>query len=259
MNFETIKLEKSGKIGTIYLNRPKVLNAINDVMLKEVIQGVDHCEEDRDVRVILVKSLCDKGFSSGIDVDYVKDLDPFGIRDVGRLLHQCFGRLRKADKIIMAVSDGLCLGAGLELAISCDLMVGTTRSKYGLPNINVGIPAIVEAAILIQAVGVFHTRELCYTGQFWDAATAFQRGLLNRVVDPKDLDKTVFELADRIATKSPRALSTQKEIIYKWMTTDLESAIDYSINTVCLNWTSRDQKEGMNAFVDKRKASFTGD
>ncbi len=256
---KTIKLEKQGRIGTIYLNRPEVLNAINDVLLNEVIEAVDEFEADREVRVVLLKSLCDRGFSAGIDVDYVKDLTPFQIRDVGRLLHKCFGHVRRADKIYIACSDGLCLGAGLELAISCDLMVASTRSKFGLPNINVGIPAIVEAAVLMQTVGVFHTREMCYTGEFWDAERAYERGLLNRMVPHEELDETAMKLAEHIAKKSPKALSTQKEIIFKWMTTDLESAIDYSINTVCLNWTSRDQKEGMGAFVEKRNAEFKGE
>lgn len=266
MGYETIKVERiplktssAVNVGIIYLNRPQVLNAINDVMLNEIITAVDELEADPAVRVVLLKSLCEKGFSGGIDVDYVKDLSPFDIREVGRLLHKCFGHVRRADKIYIAVSDGLCLGAGLELALSCDFMVASDRSKFGLPNINVGIPAIVEAAILIQAIGVFHTRELCYTGKFWDAQTAYQRGMLNRMVPVDKLDETVMDLASLVSTKSPKALSTQKEIIFKWMTTDMESAIDYSINTVCLNWTSRDQKEGMNAFVEKRKATFKGE
>lgn len=258
MNFKTIKTEKKKNLGYIFLNRPTVLNAINEVLLNEVIEAVDMFEADQEVRVLIVKSLCEKAFSSGIDVEYVKDISPFGIRDVGRLLHKCFGRLRQCDKPIIACIDGLCLGAGLELAISCDLLVASNRSKFGLPNINVGIPAIVEAAVLVQAVGIFHTREMCYTGKFWNAEKAYERGLLNRIEAPENLDSSLMELAETIASKSPHALSTQKEIIYKWMTTDLESAIDYSINTVCLNWTTRDQKEGMSAFVDKRKASFTG-
>lgn len=258
-DYRTIVVETPEPYGTILLNRPDRLNAINDVMLNEIIQAVDELEANPAVRVLIVRSNSEKSFSSGIDVDYVRDLSPFGCRDVGRLLHKCFGRLRRADKPVIACIDGLCLGAGLELAISCDLLVATTRSKFGLPNINVGIPAIVEAAILVQAVGIFHTREMCYTGEFWDAAKAHERGLLNRLCAPEDLERVLHELAGRIASRAPHALSTQKEIIFKWMTTDMESAIDYSINTVCLNWTSRDQKEGMGAFLEKRPARFKGE
>lgn len=259
MTFRTIKYKKDRKLGTITLNRPEVLNALNGEMLEEIRDAVLDLAGDKDVVVGVLNSSCERAFSSGIDVAYVKDMDSWGARGMGRLLHETFGTCRFIGKPIIASIHGLCLGAGLELALSCDILIASEDAKFGLPNINVGIPAIVEAAILPAAIGIFGTKELCYTGEFWDVKRADKFNLLNSIVPRDELEKETLKWAEKIASKSPRALETQKDIINKWMTTDLETAIDFSVNTVGLNWATRDQKEGMGAFVEKRKARFKGE
>lgn len=259
MDYKTIKLEKSGARARITLNRPEVLNAINVTLLDELESAFTELGQDHAVRVIVLDSACERAFSAGIDVAYVKDLTPLHARDVGRRLHEVFYLARTLSTPIIAVIDGLCLGAGLELALSSDIMLSSDVSEFGLPNINVGIPAIVEAAILPAAVGIQGARELCYTGWNWDAQKALARGLVNTVVTRDDLPAEVERWADCIASKSPWALGTQKEIIHQWMVTDLEAAIEFSINTVTLNWLTKDQKEGMGAFIEKRKAEFSGE
>lgn len=258
MRFETIGVRRKGRVLNITLARPEVLNAFNGVLLREVRQALEQAAADREVRVVRVDSCCEKAFSAGIDVAYVKDLDGFGTREVGRELHRTFLALRTTERPIVAVIDGLCLGAGLEFALSCDFMIASRRSRFGLPNILRGIPAIVEAAILPMAVGVQGARELAYLGEFWDAEKAVRRGLVQWVFEPAELAAEADALCAKLADKSPVALGTQKEIIHKWMTADLESAIDFSINTVVLNWLTRDQKEGMGSFLDKRPARFEG-
>jgi len=259
MTFRTIKYKKDRKLGTITLNRPEVLNALSGEMLEEIRDAVLDLAGDKDVVVGVLNSSCERAFSSGIDVAYVKDMDSWGARGMGRLLHETFGTCRFIGKPIIASIHGLCLGAGLELALSCDILIASEDARFGLPNINVGIPAIVEAAILPAAIGIFGTKELCYTGEFWDVKRADKFNLLNSIVPRDELEKETLKWAEKIASKSPRALETQKDIINKWMTTDLETAIDFSVNTVGLNWATRDQKEGMGAFVEKRKARFKGE
>lgn len=259
MAYETINYRKEKRLAFITLDRPKVLNALNGRMLEEIKDAVRDLAADPEVRVGVLDSACDRGFSSGIDVAYVKDMDSWGARGMGLLLHETFGACRFISKPLVASIHGLCLGAGLELALSCDILIAADDARFGLPNINVGIPAIVEAAILPAAVGIFATKELCFTGEFWDVRRADKFNLLNAVVPRADLEEETRRWADKIASKSPRALETQKDIINKWMTTDLETAIDFSINTVGLNWATRDQKEGMGAFVEKRDARFTGE
>lgn len=259
MKFETITCKQEGRVLRMTLNRPEVLNAFNDVMLREVREALDAGYADDSVGVFLVDSNCEKAFSAGIDVGYVKDMDGWGTRGVGRELHKTFLALRTVEKPVVCQIDGLCLGAGLEFALSCDFMIASDRSRFGLPNILRGIPAIVEAAILPIAIGIQGTRELAYLGEFWDAEKAERRGLVQTVTSSGDLAAEVDALCAKLAEKSPQALATQKEIIHKWMTTDLESAIDFSINTVVLNWLTKDQKEGMSAFLEKRDATFKGE
>jgi len=259
MAYQKIILKKEGKVATITLNRPEVLNALDGPMLEEIVEAIGDIETDMNSWVVVFNSSCEKAFSSGTDVKYVKDYDPWAGRSIGKLLHRTFGAIRKLEKPVIAAIDGLCLGAGLELAISCDILVATDRSRFGLPNINVGIPAIVEAAILLPAIGLFGTKELCFTGKNWDAQRAQKFNLLNSVVPPEELKEEVKRWTELLSSKTPRGMATQKDIINKWMTTDLETAIDYSIQTVILNFLTRDQKEGMGAFLEKRKAKFTGE
>lgn len=258
MTLETITYEKQGSRGVITLSRPEALNAISWQVLDELEATLKECAKDNDIRVILLKAAGGKSFCSGIDVECVKDLGPFGAKEIGSRLHDVFYLCRTLSKVILVAVDGLCLGAGLELAVSCDMIVATEKSKFGLPNINVGIPAIVEAAVLPQAIGIMHTRELCFSGLNWDAQKALSRGLINEVCTNKDFESVVEKWLARLETRSPMAMLTQKEIIHQWMTTDIEAAIDFSINTVALNWMTKDQKEGMGAFLDKRKAEFPG-
>lgn len=255
----TITVSKEDAIYRLTLNRPEVLNALNGVMLAEIRDALAEAAADPQARVVLIDSASDRAFSAGIDVAYVKDLTGPEVREVGRELHRTFLACRTTEMPIVCAIGGLCLGAGLELAISCDFMIATDRSSFGLPNIDRGIPAIVEAAILPMAVGLQGAREMAYTGEFWDAAKAEKRGLLHAVVPPGELASEVDGWVSRLAAKPPAALATQKEIIHKWMTTDLEAAIDHSINTVVLNWLTRDQKEGMGSFLEKREPEFEGD
>jgi len=259
MSYQTILFRPQPPLATITLNRPDVLNAIDGKMLQELQDAIQRIEREKALRVVVINSACEKAFSSGIDVAYVKDIDVWGGRRVAQALHKTFAAVRSLEKPVIAAIDGLCLGAGLELAVSCDILIATERSKFGLPNINIGIPAIVEAAILPHALSIFAVKEMCFTGEFWDAQKAERKGLLNALVPPEKLKDEVQRWADKLAEKSPLALATQKDIINKWMTTDLETAIDFSINTVTMHWSTRDQKEGMSAFLEKRKAKFMGE
>lgn len=258
MSFETIRLTHSDSIARLTLARPAVLNAINRKMLTELGEALAQIKESV-ARVVVVAGEGERAFSAGIDVGDVKDLSVWGARRIGQVLHQTFSAFRTFERPVIAQIDGLCLGAGLELAISCDLLIASDRSQFGLPNIKRGIPAIVEAAILPQAIGIVNTRELAFTGRNWDAAKAERRGLVNAVVPAAELAAEVNRWAEELAAFSPYALAAQKDIIHKWMTTDLEAAIDFSINTVGLNWATRDQKEGMESFLEKRGADFRGE
>ncbi len=256
--YETLDCRRDGPVLRVTLDRADVLNAIDGRMLRELRHTLADAERDPQVRVVCIDGAGDRAFSAGIDVAWVKNMGGLEARDAGRELHRTFYALRTIEKPVVTAIDGLCLGAGLELALSCDFMVATPRSRFGLPNIHRGIPAIVEAAILPRAIGIQGAREMAYTGEFWPADRAERRGLLTAVHPQESFEDEVDALCQRLATRSATAMATQKEIIHQWMTTDLEAAIEFSINTVMINFMSRDQKEGMAAFLDKRDAKFGG-
>lgn len=254
---KTIITQKDPPVGRIFLNRPEKLNAINMDLLVEVEETLKEFQKDDEIKVIVIKSTTDKAFSAGTDIDFVSlPSEVWKQREIPKQLHKTFLACRTCERPIICAVDGYCLGAGLELAISCDFIIATNRSKFGLPNIKVGIPAIVEAAILVQAIGIMGARELALTGKFWDAEKAERRGLVNAVVPPEELDNEVQRWVDTLTRYSNTVFATQKDIIHKWMTTDLDTAIDYSINTVLINFTTFDTREGMAAFLEKRKAEF---
>lgn len=258
MTYTRILYETTDRVATITLNRPQVHNALDWQMLEEIDDAAKRVAKDEEVMVLVVTGSGARAFCSGIDVGLVHDQDMLQARAIGRRIHDTDAALRFLDKPVIAKVRGLCLGAGLELAVSCDLIIAAADARFGLPHMRIGIPAIVEAGILPQAIGIFRTKELCFTADFWDAKKAEQVGLVNRVVPVAELDQAVHELAAKLCRWSPLAMAIQKDIINQWMTTDLESAIDFSINSVAINFASEDQKEGMAAFLEKRQPVFKG-
>ncbi|MFO1189873.1 MAG: enoyl-CoA hydratase/isomerase family protein [Alphaproteobacteria bacterium] len=258
MDYRDIMYSKRDHVGTITLNRPQFLNAMTTRMLEEIEDAINTIERDRDVIVAVITGAGEKAFCAGIDLEETVSLDGMGARASGKRIHRTDKAVRQLEKPVIAKVRGLCLGAGLELAISCDMIIGTETSRYGLPHMRIGIASIVEAAILPQAIGIFRAKELCFSADYWDGKKAESVGLINRAVPEAELDKAVDELAQKLCGWSPVAMGVQKTIINQWMDTDLQAAIDHSINSTAIVFDSKDQKEGMAAFLEKRKPVFKG-
>jgi enoyl-CoA hydratase len=223
MSYERIFFKKRERVATIVLNRPQALNALDWQMLEEVEDAVRRVAKDEEVIVLIVTGVGERAFCSGIDVGAIRNLDMRGARAIGRRIHDTYAALRLLEKPVIAKVRGLCLGVGLELAVCCDLIIAAEEARFGFPHLRIGIPSIVEVGILPQVIGIFRTKELCFTADYWDARKAEQVGLVNRVVPAVELDQTVDELAAQLCQWSPLAMAIQKDIINKWMTTDLET------------------------------------
>lgn len=258
MSYQDILYEKKDRVATITLNRPQAHNALTILMLEEIEHALGVIEKDDDVIAVVITGAGEKAFCAGIDLEETVNQDGMGARASGKRIHRTDKAVRMLDKPVIAKVRGLCLGAGLELAVSCDMIIGTEGSRYGLPHMRIGIASIVEAGILPQAIGIFRTKELCFTADFWDGKKAETVGLINHAVSEADLDAEVDKLAQKLCGWSPVAMAIQKNIINQWMDTDLQSAIDYSINSISIVFNSEDQKEGMAAFLEKRKPVFKG-
>ncbi|MBI2060761.1 MAG: enoyl-CoA hydratase/isomerase family protein [Nitrospirae bacterium] len=257
MAYEKITLSIEPPKATIAMNDPAVMNAHSTPMLMEIQDAVRKIEADERVIVGVIEG-AGGHFCAGINLNETHDMTALEGRKLARLLHETFSLVRTTDKLYIAKIRGNCLGAGLELAVSCDLLIGTETSKYGFPHMKIGIPSIVEAGIVPQMIGITRARELYYLAKSWDGKRAHEEGLINRVVPDRDLDAAADEWVETLSGYSPVAMAVQKDICHKWMTADLETAIDFSINSVCISFTSEDQKEGMRAFLEKRKPVFKG-
>jgi enoyl-CoA hydratase/carnithine racemase len=258
MDYQDIDYRKAGRSAIVTLNRPHAHNALTTRMLEELEHALAVIGKDDEVLAVVITGAGTKAFCAGIDLEETVAQDGLGARASGRRIHRTNKAVRMLDKPVIAKVRGLCLGAGLELAVSCDLIIGTEDSSYGLPHMRIGIASIVEAGILPQAIGIFRTKELCFTADFWDGRKAEQVGLINRAVAAADLDRVVDELVAKLCGWSPVAMAVQKNIINQWMDTDLQAAIEHSINSIAIVFDSEDQKEGMAAFLEKRKPVFKG-
>jgi len=258
MDYQDIEFRKEGRAAIVTLNRPQAHNALTTRMLEELEHVLNVIGKDDEVIAVVITGAGTKAFCAGIDLEETVSQDGLGARASGRRIHRTNKAVRMLDKPVIAKVRGLCLGAGLELAVSCDMIIGTEDSRYGLPHMRIGIASIVEAGILPQAIGIFRTKELCFTADFWDGRKAEQVGLINRAVAEPDLDRVVDELIAKLCGWSPVAMAVQKNIINQWMDTDLQAAIEHSINSIAIVFDSDDQKEGMAAFLEKRKPVFKG-
>lgn len=256
--FQNILLQKERGIAIVTLNRPEKLNLLTIEMISELGAAIKQLKGDEEIGVVLIMGAAGGVFSAGVDVKEMRELRVSTARAFIRRLHDVLYSIRKLDKPVIAAISGYCLGGGLELALACDLRIAADNAQMGLPEIKVGVPSVIEAALLVGLIGIGKTKELVLTGDSIDASEAERIGLVNKVVPRGELKSAAVALAEKILSNSPLAVKVQKEVANKWMSTDLETAIEDSINSFALCFGSEEPKEAMTAFLEKRKPRFKG-
>ena len=256
MKFATILVEKEPGIAAITLNRPQRLNILDDQMITEIIKAVHGLEGDDSIGVVIITGAGERAFSAGVDIKLMREFDVPRAREFIQQVHEMCKSVRQLSKIAIAAINGVCFGASFELALSCDIRIASENAQLGLPEIKVGIPSVIESVLLTRMIGIGKTKELVLTGDSIDAHEAQRLGLVNKVVPLVQLSSAVREMATKILSYSPAAVRVQKDITNKWLTLDLEAAIDYSINALSLCFAIGDPREAMNAFLEKREPSF---
>jgi len=252
--------EKEENIATITINRPDKRNALNKESREELIQILEDVRLDKNIRVLILAGAGEKAFISGSDINELKELSPLQMQEfmatIGQQLYTDFENL---DIPLIAKINGFCLGAGLELAMCCDLRIASENAKLGQPELNLGIlPGGGGTQRLPRLVGVGKAKELIYTGDLIDAKEAERIGLVNKVVPLDKLDEATKELADKITAKSPITIKLAKKAINKGMQAPLDVGLGYEVGVQCLSFSTEDHLEGLNAFLEKRPAKFTG-
>ena len=249
--FETIKLEKEEGLATITLNRPEKLNLLNREMIKEIGEAVEEVGRDKALRVVVITGAGERAFTAGIDVNEMKDLDVSSAKEFIRQLHYTIKSVRDLDKVVIAAINGFCFGGGCELAMACDLRIASENAQLGLPEIKLGIPSVIEAALMPLLIGMGRAKELIFLGDPIGANEAERIGLVNKVVPAGKLKDAVKETTDKILSYSPMAVKMQKRVINQWLPADFETAIDYSIDAFSRCFATNEPNEAMNAFLRK--------
>jgi enoyl-CoA hydratase len=252
--------DRDRKTAKITINRPEVRNALNKAARREIRIAIEDVKKDADVRVLIFTGAGDKAFMSGMDITELATASPVDIEEfVSTLGQQLYQDLENMDIPLIAMINGYCLAGGGELAMACDIRIASEKAKFGFPEINVGIfPGGGATVRLPRLIGAGRAKELMYTGKMIDAAEAERIGFLNRVVPNNKLEEAVNEIAEAIVSKSPIIIKYLKKAITRGLYTDLAAGLAFEKTQWALCFATEDHNEGIDAFLNKRKAEFKG-
>jgi enoyl-CoA hydratase len=256
MPYEMILTETRGRVGLITLNRPQALNALNNQLIKELMDALDAFDKDDNIGAMVITGN-EKAFAAGADI---KEMADKSAADMSQSDHTAvFGRIRSVEKPIIAAVSGWALGGGSEVALSCDMIVASESAKFGQPEINIGvIPGAGGTQRLTSAVGKALAMEVILNDRKLTAQEALQYGLVNRVVPVSDYLNEALKLADEIASRAPVAVRAAKKMINAAFESSLTDGLAEEKQAFYNLFNTEDQKEGMKAFVEKRKPEWKG-
>lgn len=256
MSYQNILLSREGPLGIVQLNRPKALNALSSEVMAELVKALEELDKDESVHAIILTG-GDKVFAAGADLREMAQATPVDLI-LGRRF-ELWDRIRKISKPVIAAVSGYCLGGGNELAMNCDIIIASENATFGQPEVNVGImPGAGGTQRLTRAVGKHKAMEMILTGKPVSADEANRMGLVNRVVPAESLMDEAKKIANEIASKPPIAIRAAKEAILRAQDTTLEVGLEFERKAFYMLFATEDGKEGMQAFLEKRKPIFKG-
>lgn len=256
MSYQNLIVHIEGQIGIIQLNRPSVLNALNSELMLELVNALEILDRDQTVNVIMLTG-GEKAFAAGADLKEMLQASPVDLI-LGRRF-ELWDRIRKTAKPIIAAVSGYCLGGGNELAMNCDIVIASESAVFGQPEVNVGVmPGAGGTQRLTKAVGKTKAMEMILTGRPISADEAYRIGLVNKVVPVESLMDEAKRIALEIASKPPISIRAAKEAVQRAYDTTLEIGLEYERRLFYTLFATEDSKEGMKAFLEKRKPVFKG-
>ncbi|MBU9723186.1 MULTISPECIES: enoyl-CoA hydratase-related protein [Bacillaceae] len=258
MSYVLLDCEINEKVATVTINRPPV-NPLNTQVFKELYEMMEELEENSNVHVIIITGSGEKAFVAGADLNEMKDLDTVGIMNMNEVSRATFSKIENLSKPVIAALNGLALGGGLELALACDLRICSEKAKLGFPEVGLGIiPGGGGTQRLQRVVGQGKAKELLYFGEMFDAHTALELQIVNKVVPADEVISASVEWAEKLSQKPPVALRMVKQAVTSGANMDLDSGL--VLEAMCFGnaFATADRKEGIEAFVEKRKPVYTG-
>ena len=256
LSYENILVNREGNIGIVQLNRPKILNALSSAVMKELVNTFEELDKDQEIRVIILTGN-DRAFAAGADLGEMSQYTPVDLILSRRF--ELWDRIRKISKPIIAAVGGYCLGGGHELAMNCDIIIASETATFGQPEVNVGIiPGAGGTQRLTRVVGKYRAMEMILTGKPISAEEAYRVGLVNHVVPAESLMEEAKRVAAEIASKPPLSVRAAKEAVLRAQDTTLELGLEFERKAFYMLFATEDAKEGMRAFLEKRKPVFKG-
>ena len=245
-------------VACVTIDNTAKLNTLNRAVMTALIDAVETLARDPTLRAVVLRGAGTRAFIGGADITEMVTLDAGSARDFITLVHRSCDVFRCLPVPVIARIQGYVLGAGLEVAASCDMRVAASDAIFGMPEVRIGIPSVVEAALLPQLIGWGRTRQLLLTGETIDAATAERWGLVEQVVAPEALDAAVERRVAAVLACGPRAVSAQKSLIQAWENLPLRDAIERGIDSFAASWDSDEPARMMGGFLDAMRRRKLG-
>ena len=243
-----------GSVAYLTIDNRSKLNTLDRALMTEFIAAVDALAAREDLRALVLTGAGDKAFIGGADIPEMAALDRDSARDFITLVHRTCDRLRRLPVPVIARIDGYALGAGLEVAVSCDLRVASTRARFGMPEVKVGIPSVVEAALIPGLIGFGRARRLLMLGEAIDAETALHWGLVERVAAPDALDREVETITAALFAAGAQAVRRQKALMREWERLPLDAAIAAGIDAFVRAFDTDEPRRLLSAFTDRKRS-----
>ena len=250
---QTVAVTIDGRgVATVTVNNAAKLNTLSTRVMTALVAAVERLGVDEAVRAVVLRGAGERAFIGGADITEMAGLHPTSARAFITLVHRSCDVFRRLKVPVIARIQGYVFGAGVEVAASCDMRVAAIGSQFGMPEVRLGVPSVVEAALLPQLIGWGHTRQLLLTGDTIDAATAHAWGLVEDVVPAEQLDAAVERLLASILASGPRAIRLQKALITAWEDLPLREAIQRGIDSFSDAWRTDEPRQLMQAFVTRQ-------
>ncbi|MBE3561276.1 MAG: enoyl-CoA hydratase/isomerase family protein [Ktedonobacteraceae bacterium] len=254
--YQYILVERDERVGIVTLNRPKELNALNFRLVGELAQALEELDHDEEIRCIVITGAGEKAFAAGADIKEMADKSPVDMMSGG---FEAWERIRHVRKPLIAAVGGYALGGGCELAMHCDMIIASENARFGQPEILIGVmPGAGGTQRLARTFGKFRTMEMVLTGAQVSAQEMAAHGLVNRVVAQGEHLTEALKLAKKVAEMPPVAVRLAKEAVLAAFETPLEAGLEIERKNFFLLFATEDMREGMRAFIEKRKAEFKG-
>jgi enoyl-CoA hydratase len=247
-----------GTVATVSINNAARLNCLGTAQINAFIAAVEALADDAALRVLIITGEGERAFMGGANLLELGALNPPRARDFLILIHRMCKVLRDLPVPVIARVNGYCLGAGLEVMAACDMHVASDNAMFGMPEVKIGLPSVVEAALLPGLIGWGRTKVLLYTGDNIDAGTALEWGLVEKVVPANDLDAAVAEWVGSIVESGPKAIRLQKELIRAWEALPVNDAVEEGIRCIYRAYQSDEPTRMVNEAIQRLKARKDG-